>query len=99
MAEPSLTTLLQRRANQQPGDTAYTFIDYDLDPAGVAQSLTWAQLQTLTDSRASLINPSPETPGGPWLRTGDLGVISDDELFFIGRIKASPMKSRTRNSA
>ena len=44
MAEPSLTTLLQQRANQQPGGTAYTFIDYDVDPAGVAQSLTWAQL-------------------------------------------------------
>jgi long chain fatty acid CoA FadD26 len=36
---------------------------------------------------ASLANPSPGTPEGPWLRTGDLGVISDDELFIIGRIK------------
>ncbi|MGH3633356.1 MAG: AMP-binding protein, partial [Mycobacterium sp.] len=36
---------------------------------------------------ASLVNPSPGTPGGPWLRTGDLGVISDGELFIIGRIK------------
>jgi long chain fatty acid CoA FadD26 len=35
----------------------------------------------------SLTNPSPGTPEGPWLRTGDLGVISDDELFVIGRIK------------
>ncbi len=34
-----------------------------------------------------LVNPSPGTPEGPWLRTGDLGVISDDELFIIGRIK------------
>ena len=44
MAGASLTTLLQQRANQRPGGTAYTFIDYDVDPAGVAQSLTWAQL-------------------------------------------------------
>ena len=36
---------------------------------------------------ASLVNPSPGSPEGPWLRTGDLGVISDDELFIIGRIK------------
>jgi long chain fatty acid CoA FadD26 len=36
---------------------------------------------------ACLANPSPETPEEPWLRTGDLGVISDDELFIIGRIK------------
>ena len=41
MAELSLTTLLQQRANRRPGGTAYTFIDYDVDPAGVAESLTW----------------------------------------------------------
>jgi long chain fatty acid CoA FadD26 len=34
-----------------------------------------------------LVDPSPGTPQGPWLRTGDLGVISDGELFIIGRIK------------
>jgi fatty acid CoA ligase FadD28 len=26
-------------------------------------------------------------PEGPWLRTGDLGFISDGELFIVGRIK------------
>ncbi len=34
-----------------------------------------------------LVDPSPSTPQGPWLRTGDLGVISEGELFIIGRIK------------
>ncbi len=34
-----------------------------------------------------LVDPSPGTPQGPWLRTGDLGVISDGELFLVGRIK------------
>jgi long-chain fatty acid adenylase/transferase FadD26 len=34
-----------------------------------------------------LIDPSVGTPLGPWLRTGDLGVIYDGELFIIGRIK------------
>jgi long-chain fatty acid adenylase/transferase FadD26 len=34
-----------------------------------------------------LVDPSPGTPHGPWLRTGDLGVMSDDELFIVGRIK------------
>jgi len=34
-----------------------------------------------------IADPSPGTPEGPWLRTGDLGVISDDELFIVGRIK------------
>ena len=31
--------------------------------------------------------PSAGTPEGPWLRTGDLGFISEGELFIIGRIK------------
>ena len=34
-----------------------------------------------------LVDPSPGTPRESWLRTGDLGVISDGELFIIGRIK------------
>jgi fatty acid CoA ligase FadD28 len=34
-----------------------------------------------------LVAPSAGTPEGPWLRTGDSGFISEDELFIIGRIK------------
>jgi long chain fatty acid CoA FadD26 len=34
-----------------------------------------------------LVEPSPATPKGPWLRTGDLGVMSDGELFIVGRMK------------
>lgn len=34
-----------------------------------------------------LASPSEGTPKGPWLKTGDLGVIFEDELFIIGRIK------------
>jgi len=36
---------------------------------------------------AMLVAPSAGTPEGPWLRTGDLGFISDGELFIVGRIK------------
>jgi len=36
---------------------------------------------------AVLVDPSPGTPDGPWLRTGDLGFISEGELFIVGRIK------------
>jgi fatty acid CoA ligase FadD28 len=36
---------------------------------------------------ATLVAPSAGTPEGPWLRTGDLGFISDGELFMIGRTK------------
>lgn len=31
--------------------------------------------------------PSAGTPAGPWLRTGDLGVLHDGELLVVGRIK------------
>ena len=37
--------------------------------------------------RATLVDPSPGTPDGPWLRTGDLGFIYEGELFIVGRIK------------
>lgn len=36
---------------------------------------------------ATLVNPSSGTPGGPWLRTGDLGFMFEGELFIVGRIK------------
>jgi fatty acid CoA ligase FadD28 len=36
---------------------------------------------------AKLVNPSTGTPQEPWLRTGDLGFLSNGELFIIGRIK------------
>ncbi|AGB20667.1 acyl-CoA synthetase (AMP-forming)/AMP-acid ligase II [Mycobacterium sp. JS623] len=36
---------------------------------------------------ATLVEPSPGTPDGPWLRTGDLGFIYRGELFIVGRIK------------
>lgn len=36
---------------------------------------------------ATLVDPSPGTPAGPWLKTGDLGFVSGGELFIVGRIK------------
>lgn len=36
---------------------------------------------------ASINAPSPGTPEKPWLRTGDLGFLSQGELFIVGRIK------------
>jgi fatty acid CoA ligase FadD21 len=36
---------------------------------------------------AMLVDPSPGTPDGPWLRSGDQGFISEGELFIVGRIK------------
>lgn len=43
--------------------------------------------QTTQVFRARINNPSEGTPAGPWLRTGDLGALSDGELFIMGRLK------------
>jgi long chain fatty acid CoA FadD26 len=40
----SITAILERRAQQQADDVAYTYVDYDVDPAGFAESLTWSQV-------------------------------------------------------
>lgn len=34
-----------------------------------------------------LSGPAPGVPAGPWLRTGDLGVIHEGELYVTGRLK------------
>lgn len=43
--------------------------------------------QTNRIFNAKIADPTPGTPEGPWLRTGDLGVLSEGELFIMGRIK------------
>jgi fatty acid CoA ligase FadD28 len=44
----SILDLMCERASLQPDDTAFTFIDYEQDWAGVAESLTWSQLYRRT---------------------------------------------------
>ena len=47
-----------------------------------------AQTQETEDTfRGRLVEPTAGTPEGSWLRTGDLGFVSDGELFIVGRIK------------
>ena len=36
---------------------------------------------------ARIANPSAGAPAAPWLRTGDLGVMSSGELYIMGRLK------------
>jgi long-chain fatty acid adenylase/transferase FadD26 len=43
--------------------------------------------QTQATFGATLAGSTSETPARPWLRTGDLGVMSEGELFILGRIK------------
>ena len=42
--ETSVPAVLRERASLQPNDTAFTFVDYQQDWNGVAESLTWSQL-------------------------------------------------------
>ena len=49
--ESSIPALLREHARERPSETAFTFIDYDVDPAGFAESLTWSQLHR----RASIV--------------------------------------------
>lgn len=43
--------------------------------------------QTERTFGGEIVSPSEGTPQGSWLRTGDLGVMSEGEMFIIGRIK------------
>src|ERR1700681_2569807 len=40
----SLPNLLQERASREPDATAFTFIDYEMDPTGFVEKLTWSQV-------------------------------------------------------
>jgi long-chain fatty acid adenylyltransferase FadD28 len=40
----SIHVVLRERASLQPNHTAFTFLDYEQDWEGVAESLTWAQV-------------------------------------------------------
>src|ERR1700760_1491245 len=42
--EASIPAALGERARQKPDAPAYTFVDYELDPDGYSQTLTWSQL-------------------------------------------------------
>ena len=53
----------------------------------VAEGYWGKPQETEQTFRATLAAPSVGTPEGPWLRTGDLGFLSDGELFIMGRIK------------
>jgi fatty acid CoA ligase FadD28 len=53
----------------------------------VAEGYWGKPQETEKTFRGMLVGPSDGTPAGPWLRTGDLGFISDGELFIVGRIK------------
>ena len=42
--DSSIPAVFEHRAQQQPNERAFTFVDYEVDPAGYAESLTWSQV-------------------------------------------------------
>jgi long-chain fatty acid adenylyltransferase FadD28 len=48
MSVRSIPAVLRACARLQPNDTAFTYVDYEQDWAGVTQSLTWSQLYRRT---------------------------------------------------
>src|SRR5277367_2752631 len=44
ISESSLTELLRKAATEFPNRAAYKFIDYESDPAGFTETLTWYQV-------------------------------------------------------
>ena len=92
------TELVKYRVPQSP---ALRIVDSDTNrecPHGVVGEI-WVHGANVADGYwrkppeeqrcygATLVDPSPGTPDGPWLRTGDLGFIYEGELFIVGRIK------------
>jgi long-chain fatty acid adenylyltransferase FadD28 len=85
VVETSVPAVLRERAGLQPKDTAFTFIDYEQDWAGVAESLTWSQLYRRTLNVARELDLCGET--------GDRAVILapqglDYVVAFLGAMQA-----------
>lgn len=84
-SEATIPAVLADRVRRQPDDTAYTFIDYDTDPAGVSESLTWSEVR----ERVLVVAEKLGKAGSP----GDRAVILAPQsleyiIGFLGAIEA-----------
>jgi fatty acid CoA ligase FadD28 len=80
-----IPAMLRQRADRQRDDTAFTFVDYERDSNGVAQSLTWSQVHRRALSVAQAL--------GVRGSTGDRAVIMaphglDYIAAFLGAMHA-----------
>ena len=83
--DSSISAVLGERARQQPDACAFTFIDYEVDPAGYSQSLTWSQVH----QRAQVVAAELASCGSP----GDRAAILAPQGFeyivgFLGALEA-----------
>jgi long chain fatty acid CoA FadD26 len=73
----------ENRTEKPPGTVGEIWVHGD----NVALGYWRKPEHTARAFKAKLLDAAPGTPEGPWLRTGDLGVMSNGELFIMGRIK------------
>jgi acyl-CoA synthetase (AMP-forming)/AMP-acid ligase II len=85
MIENSIPAMLRQCVNLQPDGTAFTFINYDLDWAGVAESLTWFQLYRRVLNVARELRPCA-FPGDRAVILAPQGV--DYIVAFLGALQA-----------
>ncbi|HET6734894.1 AMP-binding protein, partial [Mycobacterium sp.] len=86
--ESSIPAVLREQAWQRPDATAFTFIDYEIDPGGFTENLTWSQVhrrvQVLADEIRSCGSPGDRiailAPQGLEYIVGFLGAM---EAGFI----------------
>ena len=83
--ESSIPAVLAERAQQQPDDIAFTFIDYEVDPTGFAERLTWSQVYR----RASVVAAELSLCGSVGDRAAILAPHGLDYIVaFLGAIQA-----------
>jgi acyl transferase domain-containing protein/acyl-CoA synthetase (AMP-forming)/AMP-acid ligase II/acyl carrier protein len=81
----SIPAVLRERASLRPDETAFTYVDYEQDWAGVAESLTWSQLYRRTLNVAQELKACGST--------GDRAVILAPQgleyiVAFLGALQA-----------
>ena len=95
VSEASIPAVLRERARRQPDARAYTFIDYELDPAGDSETLTWFQVHR----RAQVVAAELASCGSPGDRVAILapqgleyivGVLGAMEAGFIAVPLSAP---------
>ena len=81
----SISEMLRNRSDQSPDDVAYTFFDYDQDPAGFVETLTWSEVHR----RARVVAAQISRSGSPGDRAAILAPQGLDYIVsYFGAIEA-----------
>jgi long chain fatty acid CoA FadD26 len=85
LLDQSLSAVLHERATQQPDARAFTYIDYELDTSGYAETLTWSQVRL----RAQVVAAELVSCGSPGDRVAICAPQGLEYLIgFFGALEA-----------